>query len=420
MQLFVTKERKIFLSFFLFGLINNILYVVILSAAIDIVGIAIPKAVVLLADILPSLSIKVLAPFFLHKVPYSNRIWILLTFSFIGMIMISLSQQNQIVMKLIGISMASFSSGMGEVSFLLLTHFYDEKIAIGAFSMGTGGAGIVGSFLFLLLTNIFGTLSWSALLFFAIIPFGFPVIFYALLPTGEVRHNYSTIIGNTATGTTSYEDDVSADPITEVPRNRTETDIQLITHVFRTLQSMKHLIRPFMIPLCTVYIAEYTINQGVSPTLLFPLDDIPKWLFLSYRDIYVFYGFLYQLGVFISRSSLTLGLRFRNLHLLSFLQMSNLFLALVQAKYDFPFPNIWLLMCLIFYEGLLGGCLYVNTFLSVSEQVDKEEREFSLACVGISDSLGVMIAGFISLWLEGYLCESQVERGRSYCRDGSQ
>lgn len=37
--------------------------------------------------------------------------------------------------------------------------------------------------------------------------------------------------------------------------------------------------------------AEYIINQGISPTLLFPLDEMP---FDRYRDAYVTYGTLYQ------------------------------------------------------------------------------------------------------------------------------
>lgn len=71
-----------------------------------------------------------------------------------------------------------------------------------------------------------------------------------------------------------------------------------------------------------VYIAEYTINQGVSPTLLFPLKDTP---FTAYRQFYPMYAFLYQLGVFISRSSISF-LVIPNLYAPSFLQVANLVL----------------------------------------------------------------------------------------------
>ena len=46
-----------------------------------------------------------------------------------------------------------------------------------------------------------------------------------------------------------------------------------------------------MLPLLLVYIAEYTINQGVAPTLLFPLKDSP---FKHYRAFYPTYNAIYQ------------------------------------------------------------------------------------------------------------------------------
>ena len=50
----ISETQRTFASFFIFGLLNNILYVIILSAAIDLVGPSTPKAIVLLADIIPS------------------------------------------------------------------------------------------------------------------------------------------------------------------------------------------------------------------------------------------------------------------------------------------------------------------------------------------------------------------------------
>ncbi|KAG0255116.1 battenin CLN3 protein, partial [Linnemannia exigua] len=54
--------------------INNLIYVVILSAAVDLVGANVPKGVVLLADIAPSLVVKMIAPYFVHKIPYWTRV----------------------------------------------------------------------------------------------------------------------------------------------------------------------------------------------------------------------------------------------------------------------------------------------------------------------------------------------------------
>lgn len=49
-------------SFFLFGTINNILYVVILSAALDLIGNG-PKGIILLANIAPALAVKIGWPY---------------------------------------------------------------------------------------------------------------------------------------------------------------------------------------------------------------------------------------------------------------------------------------------------------------------------------------------------------------------
>ena len=122
----VSTDNRVFISFLVFGLLNNILYVVILTAAIDIVGYSVPKATVLLADIMPSLAIKLLAPFFIHAVPYKTRIFILVILSLFGMLCVGLSPKTSLHMKLGGIMMASRSSGLGEVCFLQLNHFYGE------------------------------------------------------------------------------------------------------------------------------------------------------------------------------------------------------------------------------------------------------------------------------------------------------
>lgn len=420
MTIMVRDTHKVFMAFFSFGLLNNILYVVILSAAIDLVGASTPKAVVLLADIVPSLTIKILAPFFIHMVPYQLRIWILVVLSSTGMLIVSLKNQNATLSKVFGIALASLSSGMGEVTFLQLTHFHYETHAIGGFSSGTGGAGILGSFLFMLLTNIVGMETWKALLTFAIAPIGFIGAYYFILPRNSTEATYRSLNDedNFAEELALPETGVRREDDNPFESGKGSRGKQIYIHVRNTVKMITPLFRPYMIPLCTVYISEYVINQGVSPTLLFPLDEVPSWLIKTYRDTYVVYGFLYQLGVFISRSSVTFGIRVRKLYMLSILQAVNVGLTISQSVLDYPFPNIGILLLLIFYEGLLGGLLYVNTFMSVSEQVPKDRREFSMGCVGISDSFGVMVAGCINWWLETKLCNIQVGHGRDWCKVG--
>lgn len=165
-----------------------------------------------------------------------------------------------------------------------------------------------------------------------------------------------------------------------------------------------------MLPLLLVYIAEYTINQGVAPTLLFPLDESP---FRHYRAFYPTYNAIYQVGVFISRSS-TPFFRVHNLYFPSILQVANLALLTLHSLFNF-IPSVYLIFIIIFWEGLLGGLVYVNTFAEISDRIPPEDREFSLSATTVSDSGGICIAGFLGMAFEVWLCGWQVRHGRDYC-----
>lgn len=58
----------------------------------------------------------------------------------------------------------------------------------------------------------------------------------------------------------------------------------------------------------------------------------------------------------------------------------------------------------------------MNTFAEISDTVAKEEREFSLGAVSVSDSIGIGVAGFVGMALEVGLCSWQVGHGRDWCR----
>ena len=73
------------------GLINNILYEIILTAALDLVGPSIPKGTVLLASIIPGLATKLIVPYCIHLLPYSPRILLFATLSTSGMLAVALS-----------------------------------------------------------------------------------------------------------------------------------------------------------------------------------------------------------------------------------------------------------------------------------------------------------------------------------------
>lgn len=406
------------------GLINNILYVILLTAALDLVGPDIPKGTVLLADVIPSMVVKLTAPYYIHVVPYSLRIWILAAISTCGMLLVGFSSTardaGSIAVKMAGIVLASMSSGGGELSFLGLTHYYGST-SLAAWGSGTGGAGLVGAGAYALLTTTFGLSVRGTLLASAFLPLVMIFSFFVLLPHGPLqtarsKNSYEALRGEDETdpeqaaetnGLLSQRDDSRTSPA-YTHRSRLQTAIDSFTSKLRRAQS---LVLPYMLPLFLVYVAEYTINQGVAPTLLFPLSESP---FKHFRAFYPTYGAIYQLGVFISRSSLPF-IRVRTLYTPSVLQILNLIGLTAHAMYPF-IPTVWFVFAIIFWEGLLGGLVYVSTFAAIREEVPQEDREFSLGATTVSDSAGICLAGFVSIGMEKALCGWQVQHGRDWCR----
>lgn len=397
------------------------LYVIILSAAQDLVG-NLPKGIVLLADVMPSFITKLVAPYFIHRVPYAVRIIIFAGLSTTGMLLIALTPATQTVaVKLVGVVLASLSSGGGELSFLGLTHYYGH-LSLAAWGSGTGGAGLAGAGLYVMLTTWFGFSVKGSLLASAFLPVIMLISFFVILPQGPLRQdtsakNYEALperdlaeediedmpAGNASSSLLAPGPAVATAAYSAHPEARSGT---FLAHLNRA----KALFFPYMLPLLMVYVAEYTINQGVAPTLLFPLQSSP---FSKHRSFYPFYNFLYQLGVFVSRSS-TPFIRIHHLYLPSFLQVGNLVLLTLQSLLNF-IPSVYLVFIVIFWEGLLGGAVYVNTFAEIMEHVPTADREFSLSATSVSDSAGICIAGFVGMAMETWLCDWNVQHGRDWC-----
>ncbi|CAL5869854.1 uncharacterized protein PFLUO_LOCUS4085 [Penicillium psychrofluorescens] len=427
---FSGADPRVCIAFWLFGLVNNVLYVIILSAAQDLVGGDVPKGVILVAAIIPAFATKLTAPYFIYLVPYAVRIVIFVFLSTIGMLVVALSpsstDSSSIASKISGIILASFSAGGGELSFMALTHFYGP-FSLASWSSGTGAAGLVGAGVYALATSLMGFSVRTTLLASACLPLAMAFGFFVVLPRGVLQAE-SAQDGCTAVergellaedGLDGEDADTESDGLLGVAVHSTDShkDIRVNEasswweHVQTSLKRMRKLFLPFMVPLLIVFIAEYVINQGVYPTLLFPLRDSP---FSHFRSFYPAYNAVYQIGAWVSRSS-TPFLRIHNVYIPALLQVVNLLLFTLQALFSF-IPNVWLVFFIIFWEGLLGGIVYVNTFAEIGERVPLEVREFSLGATTVSDSAGICIAGFLSMGWEVWLCDWQIAHGRDWCR----
>ena len=395
-------KRNLF-GFWLLGLFNNYSFVIMLSAAHDLIHEnentdtnvtdvsssnntrdcnELSTGTILLADEIPAIIIKLFAPFLALWI--SVRVSAVVIFSCLSFIIVSFSRSNPVT--LLGVVCASLSSGLGEVSFLAFTHQFSEPV-ISAWSSGTGAAGVIGAGSYALMTSL-GLSPQQTVLVMLIVPGGLAVTFWCLLEPSrspDQQTEYRPLAQS------EHEEDLNL----QSPEQSALSFVEKIT-IIRSLLK-------YMIPLGAVYFFEYLINQGLFELLYFPRT------FLSHSQQYRWYQLTYQLGVLVSRSSLVC-LVISRIYLLSLLQGLTAALLCVQAvTWSLSGDSgLVLIFLIVFWEGLLGGAAYVNTFHRISEESEERSREFSLGITSVADSLSIAAAGVVALPLHNIICDMPV------------
>ncbi|KIM41503.1 hypothetical protein M413DRAFT_445489 [Hebeloma cylindrosporum] len=454
--------RKLGLSFFLFGLINNVLYVLILSAALDLVPPSTPKGIIAFCNIAPSLVAKVAWPYLISKgkIRYTRRLWGCAVLSTTGMLVVAAF--DGLNMRLLGIALASFSSGLGELTFLQLSTTYaPSSIAahcIGYFASGTGAAGIAGAFLWWEIRGLGVRVGVGVS---SLMPSIIPLTYHFLLPspssflTSALSRSIVTPSAYVPLATAENDVDSVREEDREDDENRefrrrgsgfesqeVEEDQDLMVDdengkispaskkVSVTLSAndkwrlVKPLLGRYMLPLCldpdllnffggnTQF--EYTINQGISPTLLYPVPTRDEsWILSkiihSVRDYYPLWQLVYQSTVFLSRSSISAGLPAlprRWIKVPAFVQAAILAVLGLEAGVGLfgwwgdsdsgmgdggvatwkevagkakgagaglkvwteGARNVWCVFALVCLEGICGGLAYVNVFHNLTHE----------------------------------------------------
>ncbi|KAG5683414.1 hypothetical protein PVAND_012697 [Polypedilum vanderplanki] len=375
------------IAYWIFGLCNNFGYVVMLTAAKDILqelgsssevhhGSSnrpcnlVSTGAVLLADVIPGLCIKFLSPFlpFWH----ATRISISCLIAIGGFIVVGFATEQWIALT--GVAMTSFASGLGEPTFLAYSAFFNKNV-ISTWSSGTGGAGIFGALAYSVLREI-GLNNQQTMLVMVSVPAAEFLTFFFLLSKPASKR---------------IEDQHKGDKVVD--------DIPPMTSFKEKIIYIKQLLH-FMIPLCLVYLFEYYINQGLFEMAYFPENILD----LDSKQQYRWYQVTYQIGVFISRSSVNV-VHIKQIWIMAVLQGLNVIFFMFEAIYMFT-PSIWIIFGLILFEGLLGGGAYVNTFYRMSREIPATRREYAMSVVTLSDSLGITLAGFLAMPTHNWICST--------------
>ena len=60
---------------------------------------------------------------------------------------------------------------------------------------------------------------------------------------------------------------------------------------------------------------------------------------------------------------------------------------------------------LVFIEGLWGGLVYVSAMYWISVLSEPQFKEFRMSNASLFNSLGILVASLMGMWLEPYLNE---------------
>ncbi|KAK2718639.1 hypothetical protein QYM36_005845, partial [Artemia franciscana] len=403
------KVRNL-IAFWLLGLCNNYAYVVMLSAAHDILSSdfsnsttltvneireisnstrdcnKMSTAAILLADIAPSFLVKVFAPFILTFTRCRVVVMSLLTTA--SFLLVSFS--TELWMAFLGVVCAAISGGLGEVTLLQYSARYNKNV-VSTWASGTGGSGIFGALSYAGLTLV-GFSPRHTLLLMLVVPFILIVSFFFVL---ERKRRPLRIVSVNSDGEPLLDEE---EEVREPKEDYLSTEPELYT--FKEKINMIPTLLKYMIPVGLVYLFEYTINQGMLELVYFP----DAWL--DHSSQYRWFLVTYQLGVFIARSSVNL-IHIQKIWILTIFQFVNLILLSYEAVFLY-LPSIWIAFIIVFWEGLIGGAAYVNTFYKISHELSGPRREFAMGATSLADCIGILTAAAVSMPIHTLLCSLPV------------
>jgi battenin len=410
------------LAFFAVGILNNASYVIMLASAKSISEGGV--AAVYISCVLPSLLIKLTAPYWFDRINYKARMAAATVFMAIAFVVTAwftrtnFNNENaslRLAGELMGVALISCQCGIGEASLLALAGKTDgitlNAKALTAFSSGTGLAGIMG-YMWKIGWMEFFQFSTSQMLWMAAIVLP---LSYGFMNARLIRATFSIanrepnritrqqeeqeLVPYHEGGETESSGTVSDDsspirspcalwdetPLTELDRSQR---FRLVLNCWK-----------YTIPLFLVYAAEYACQSGAWTAIGFPVSDRQS------RDrFYEQSNWLYQAGVFVSRSSGTLfTVNMLGLWIMPIPQVVNLIGFSVTAFAGGIFYNRPLLLSESFYTGLLGGGVYVHGYKRIVSDVSPAKVEICLASVSVADSIGILVADVSGLFLQSCL-----------------
>lgn len=376
-QLRAPIVRRAKIALFFLGLLNNSGYVIVLSASADLADRFHQEKLMSLFSgslVFFSIGVKMISAWFLLKLYHKMRIGVAIAFFFLGLssIILALRVEN-FELALLGSLFLGMGGSFGDSSIQGFMKAFPPETFVG-YSSGTGGAGVFGSFYYLLLKIYdFDVSKIFLFLFPAYVLYYFCFSYLIRL---KVRLDATVRIA-------SVESDIVEGKEAHINE---ELSLSVIPIILRKLWF-------YSLNFGLVYFFEYSIFGYLAETasVKFTGDLFTmKYLFLVIQCVY-------QIGVFIARSSLQL-FKISKIQYLTLIQgflfiLWILFATVIHA-------SEYVLIGAVLIVGFVAGLTYVNTIYMIleDERILKMEKEVSLNINGMAADLGVIcssVSGFV-------------------------
>ncbi|KAJ8950300.1 hypothetical protein NQ318_021157 [Aromia moschata] len=267
---------------------------------------------------------------------------------------LTVAYSNGLILSLLGVVLTSFCSGLGEATYLQYSSFYDRNV-VSSWSSGTGGAGVIGALSYAVL-QAFGMR--TTLLVMLIIPVFMAISFWIILPKP------------------SEEDIAHALEIQRIV-NREET--KKCESCYKKESTSHPRAHEIYYPFCTSFELIQFENSSLTQ------QEQYRWLQVTY-----------QIGVFLSRSSVNC-FHIRQTWIMTVFQGINVVIFTTEVIFYY-LPNFYVVIALTLWEGLLGGSSYVP----------EENKQFSMAITTFGDSIGIALAGIFAIYAHNKICDLPV------------
>jgi battenin len=211
----------------------------------------ISTGIVLIADILPGLFIKLLYSAFPYNFKYSHRVAFIVTLSALSFLLISFSFNHYKWLMFAGIGLASVSTSFGEMTFLAMTTLYPKHLAFFPYAVGLALTGLVSSSSYAALTVKLRP--DQAILAMSFIPF-LMALSYLLMPTPDQFISSSVDL-----------EILEKEKLNAKAQNLPKLDTLNFSGKLKILIPLLK----YMIPLFLVFFSEYVINQGLFELIFF-------------------------------------------------------------------------------------------------------------------------------------------------------